>query len=218
MPSLKVAWVRAMNSRSSIPSRWLKLRMWGMVASPTPTVPISSDSMRRRPKRPRKAQERAAAVIQPAVPPPTMTTVRIGPCFDIDLECRPQDQRDTAVLDEEGARRAQQLIVQDLARPGDVVEQVRSLYSDLDLRGQVVKEGGAQGAGVLVHDRGEWDDDISCGQQEGRAPAPRQARVPRTLVVEQGGVVGLLGQTLQRQQTDIDVRRPAGADVRISRR
>src|SRR3569833_978914 len=132
MPSLKVAWVRAMNPRSSIPSRWLKLRMWGMVASPTPTVPTSSDSMRRRPKRPRKAQERAAAVIQPAVPPPTMTTVRIGPCFDKDLECRPQDQRDTAVLVEDGARRAQQLIVQDLARPRKENKQKHTQNSDLD--------------------------------------------------------------------------------------
>jgi len=36
-----------MNSRSSMPSSWWKVCSDGMVASPTPTVPISSDSTSR---------------------------------------------------------------------------------------------------------------------------------------------------------------------------
>jgi hypothetical protein len=53
----------------------LKLRIGGIVASPTPTVPIASDStssIRRRPLS--RKRDSAAAAIQPAVPPPTMTT------------------------------------------------------------------------------------------------------------------------------------------------
>ena len=45
MPSLKVAWVCRTNSFSSSSSMALNTMMGGMVASPTPTVPISSDSI-----------------------------------------------------------------------------------------------------------------------------------------------------------------------------
>ena len=71
---LNVAWVCAINSRSSMPMRRLKKRMCGSVASPTPTMPISLDSMRRiGPTFFPKTEASAAAVIQPAVPPPTIT-------------------------------------------------------------------------------------------------------------------------------------------------
>ncbi len=53
-----------------------------MVASPTPTMPISSDSIRVMlyfsvPK----TLDRAEAAIQPAVPPPTTTILRILPAI-----------------------------------------------------------------------------------------------------------------------------------------
>src|ERR1700690_3754094 len=48
--------------------------MGGMVASPTPTVPISGDSMTvMTVPVPGKARARMIAAIQPAVPPPTIT-------------------------------------------------------------------------------------------------------------------------------------------------
>src|SRR5262245_13374 len=62
-----------MNSNSSSPSSWLNCLIGGMVASPTPTMPISSDSISviRQPGASRF--DSAAAVIQPAEPPPAMT-------------------------------------------------------------------------------------------------------------------------------------------------
>ena len=45
----------------------------GMVASPTPTVPMASDSISVISQEPATASDKAAAVIQPALPPPTIT-------------------------------------------------------------------------------------------------------------------------------------------------
>src|SRR5688500_11339856 len=74
MPSLKVALVAFMNSRSSRPSIRLKTRMSGMVASPTPIVPISSDSTSViETSFGSNMLDSAAAVIHPAEPPPAMT-------------------------------------------------------------------------------------------------------------------------------------------------
>src|SRR5882757_3178020 len=57
-----------------MPSRPLKVRMGGIVASPTPIVPISSDSMRQISVLPcPRYRLSAAAAIHPAVPPPMMT-------------------------------------------------------------------------------------------------------------------------------------------------
>ena len=55
------------------------VKMVGMVASPTPTVPMASDSISVISSFLATRCERAAAVIQPAVPPPAMTTRVIGP-------------------------------------------------------------------------------------------------------------------------------------------
>ena len=74
MPSLNVPCVSLSISSALTPSNLLNSTIGGIVASPTPTVPISSDSIKvtvqfsvpiTRP--------RAAAVIQPEVPPPTTT-------------------------------------------------------------------------------------------------------------------------------------------------
>src|SRR5271163_2728081 len=78
MPILNVACVFRMKSFSSMPSRALKARMGGIVASPTPIVPISGDSIRVIfTKRSFRVWDRAAAAIHPALPPPTMMMPRM---------------------------------------------------------------------------------------------------------------------------------------------
>jgi hypothetical protein len=74
MPSLKVALVSRTNSSSLMPRTLLKRRIIGIVDSPTPTLEISSDSIRRMAILPCSRRASAAAAIQPAVPPPTITS------------------------------------------------------------------------------------------------------------------------------------------------
>ena len=74
MPSLKVPCVCRRNSSSSIFSSLLNCAMAGIVASPTPTMPISEDSTSVIDSLGPSTLASAAAVIHPAVPPPAMTT------------------------------------------------------------------------------------------------------------------------------------------------
>jgi hypothetical protein len=75
-PQLEAAWC-ARNARSSMPRVWLNMRIGGIVASPTPIVPISSLSTRVMAQSRASACDSIAAVIQPAEPPPTISTLRI---------------------------------------------------------------------------------------------------------------------------------------------
>src|SRR3954451_9908169 len=61
-----------------MPSDWLNKAMEGIVASPTPTMPISSDSTSVTDIPGRQKRPSAAAVIQPAVPPPTTTILCVA--------------------------------------------------------------------------------------------------------------------------------------------
>src|SRR3954449_2857794 len=76
MPSLNVALVARRNSAWSRPSPFTRLWICGIVASPTPTVPISSDSTRVMVARLSRKRAKVAAATQPAVPPPAMTISR----------------------------------------------------------------------------------------------------------------------------------------------
>src|SRR5438105_12124021 len=77
MPSLNVPWVWRRKSSSSTPSTPCSNLICGMVASPTRTVGISSDSTSRIDNLDAMVLASTAAAIQPAVPPPTMTTFLI---------------------------------------------------------------------------------------------------------------------------------------------
>ncbi|ARX87036.1 hypothetical protein SMD44_06517 [Streptomyces alboflavus] len=74
MASLYVASHSGIHSRSSSPRYWKKCRTVLNVASPTPIVGTFLDSTSVTETRSSNAARRYDAVIQPAVPPPTMTT------------------------------------------------------------------------------------------------------------------------------------------------
>src|SRR5262245_10219978 len=73
MPSLNVPCVCRRNSSSSMRTSLLNNWIAGIVASPTPTIPISEDSTSVMESLGPSTRARAAAHIHPAAPPPAMT-------------------------------------------------------------------------------------------------------------------------------------------------
>src|SRR5689334_13511110 len=88
MASFTVPLVAFITANGSRPSDSKYRRMAGTVASPTPMVPTDEDStsVMAVPSLPRRCAIEAAA-IQPAVPPPTMTTDREGAEVDSIAGC-----------------------------------------------------------------------------------------------------------------------------------
>src|SRR5210317_1566424 len=84
MASLKVPCALDKNSASSIFSRRCSVLKGGIVASPTPTVPMASDSTSTTLRLAPISRAIDAAAVHPAVPPPTTTTFCIF-LADIDL-------------------------------------------------------------------------------------------------------------------------------------
>src|SRR5579884_2442041 len=143
-----------MNSISSRPSVPLNARKVGRVASPTPIVPSWEDSTStissiRRPT----TAARAAAAIHPALPPPTMTILRMAepaitqPCRS---QCSAQlhRERPPAAIPLERVR-TDMLLCQ---RSVDRIRQVQRLEPEGDVGSDVVEHRGIELAvGVSKH-------------------------------------------------------------------
>src|SRR3954466_12737498 len=100
-------------------SRW-KLTSGGIVASPTPTVPISSDSMSLMSSTLPSVREIAAATIQPAVPPPAMTILRTGLCSTV-------SPLSVQALQQEGAQVARAIGIELAEHAARILGNVRGL-------------------------------------------------------------------------------------------
>src|SRR6476646_4113304 len=95
MPTLKVAAHSFMKCCSSMPNNLWKATIGGTVDSPTPTVPISSDSTSVMSSSLLKCVDSVIAAIQPPVPPPAMTTFFTAPGADSAFSIRtPFDEGD----------------------------------------------------------------------------------------------------------------------------
>src|SRR5690242_9946837 len=80
-------------STNSMPSLKVPLTVRTNSASSTPTVPICSDSINRIERVAGNTLASAAAAIQPAVPPPTITTSRIGEAFMLLVRCSRREKK-----------------------------------------------------------------------------------------------------------------------------
>src|SRR5882757_8510386 len=182
MPSLKVAWVLRRKSASSIPNRPFTAWMMGTVASPTPTVPISSDSISTM-SMPARARNRArtAAAIQPAVPPPTMAARRIN-----ESELCTNRERVPPVCIGPTVARCQQGAAH--IQISAAVQEIGRLDTHLDVAGGRDEQLAIQLAVVLRPDR-RVDVRGRGGQQVALAPVPGETRADSPPLIHQVRVI-----------------------------
>src|SRR5581483_7946321 len=105
--------------------------MAGMVASPTPTVAISSDSTRVMSSIRPRTLEMAAAALHPAVPPPAMTTRRmgLGSCSGWECCCMVGLQLSFHFIEQRGAQGAGAIVVERRQHALRVLRYVPGLFA-----------------------------------------------------------------------------------------
>src|SRR4051812_16735928 len=214
-----------MKSCWSIPRKRRKSMMPGIVASPTPTVGISGDSMSWIEHVRPTFLANALAAIQPAVPPPTIAIRLIRPsvCMDCsEVAANAEQYAPRSRLERE--RQVLELQILTLVLLGQVdrferhPEPVAELVSDLRIDlvvgtipdaerpGDVGRGGAIEG---LIRE-------AEVAVERLVAPAIRQARFEAIVLIVDGGVEGVLRHTRDRQRrVHVVVEARFGVRVRV---
>src|SRR5262245_32390577 len=186
MPSLKVPRTARMKSTSSMRSESLKARRCGTVASATPTLPMSSDSMSVMETGNSSVRASAAAAIQPAVPPPTMTIFLSRASLSATSELYAEGgahgaRKSRDVADRVEAAAGDQPV---RSRNVDVIDQIVLVGHVEDVDAQIERReiadveilGGLQVEGLVAVARARGVGELGAGCARGESSSPRETR------------------------------------------